>query len=151
MKNFKKIIECRAEELDWSVKWYEDVEEDTCVEFSKYSPAGEDFSFEVWYSHVSEIPEKVMEYYEEFDPEYHASLWADSAGRNGVPRLRELLEDADAIEDTIRELANALKEENYDVEFDDIDLGDLDYSIDSIDEYCDEEPPSWASHYDVTE
>ena len=42
--------------------------------------------------------------------------------------------------------------ENYDVEFkDDIDLGDLDYSIDSIDEYYDEEPPSWASNYDVTE
>lgn len=42
--------------------------------------------------------------------------------------------------------------ENYDVEFkDDIDLGDLDYSIDSIDEYYDEEPPQWSSNYDVTE
>lgn len=41
---------------------------------------------------------------------------------------------------------------NYDVEFkDDIDLDDLDYSIDSIDEYYDEEPPHWASPYDVTE
>lgn len=41
---------------------------------------------------------------------------------------------------------------NYDVEFkDDIDLDDLDYSIDSIDEYYDEEPPHWSSHYDVTE
>ena len=42
--------------------------------------------------------------------------------------------------------------ENYDVEFkDDIDLYDLDYCIDSIDEYYDEEPPHCASHYDVTE
>lgn len=41
---------------------------------------------------------------------------------------------------------------NYDVEFkDDIDLDDLDYCIDSIDEYYDEEPPHWASNYDVTE
>lgn len=41
---------------------------------------------------------------------------------------------------------------NYDVEFkDDIDLCDLNYSIDSIDEYYDEEPPQWASPYDVTE
>lgn len=41
---------------------------------------------------------------------------------------------------------------NYDVEFkDDIDLDDLDYSIDSIDEYYDEEPTHWSSHYDVTE
>lgn len=105
---FTKVgIERVAEELYWDVRWWEDVEEDKYVEFSKYSPAGEDFSFEVWYSHVSEIPEKVMEYYEEFDPEYHASLWADSAGRNGVPRLRELIEDADAIEEMIRELAVA--------------------------------------------
>lgn len=41
---------------------------------------------------------------------------------------------------------------NYDVEFkDDIDLCDLDYCIDSIDEYYDEEPPYCASYYDVTE
>lgn len=41
---------------------------------------------------------------------------------------------------------------NYDVEFkDDIDLDDLDYCIDSIDEYYDEEPPYYASHYDLTE
>lgn len=40
---------------------------------------------------------------------------------------------------------------NYDVEFkEDIDLDDLDYCIDSIDEYYDEEPPSW-NNYDVTE
>ena len=109
----KKCIEYRAEELDWDVRFDEDnIAGEKTVEFSKYSPAGEDFSFEVWYTHVSEIPEKVMEYYEEFDPEYHASLWADSAGRNGVPRLRELIEDADAIEEMIRELAVALKEEN---------------------------------------
>ena len=84
------------------------------MEFSKYSPAGEDFYFEVWYSHVSEIPEKVMEYYEEFDPEEHVMLWAEHAGRNGVPRLRELMEDADAIEEMIRELAlafDAMKKE----------------------------------------
>lgn len=41
---------------------------------------------------------------------------------------------------------------NYDVEFkDDIDLDDLDYCINYIDEYLDEEPPYYASHYDVTE
>ena len=109
----KRGIERVAEASYWGVRWDEDnIAGEKCVEFSKYSPAGEDFSFEVWYTHVSEIPEKVMEYYEEFDPEYHASLWADSAGRNGVPRLRELIEDADAIEEMIRELAIALKGEH---------------------------------------
>lgn len=111
---FTKVgIERVAEESYWGVRWDEDnITGEKCVEFSKYSPAGEDFSFEVWYLHVSEIPEKVMEYYEEFDPEEHVMLWAEHAGRNGVPRLRELMEDADAIEEMIRELAIALKEEN---------------------------------------
>lgn len=109
----KRGIERIAEELYWGVCWDEDnIAGKKCVEFSKYSPAGEDFSFEVWYTHVSEIPEKVMEYYEEFDPEEHVMLWANSAGRNGVPCLRRLMEDADAIEEMIRELAIALKEEN---------------------------------------
>lgn len=108
----KRGIERIANELDWSVEWYEDVEEDTYVEFSKYSPAGEDFFFDVYYTNVSEIPEKVIEYYEEFDAEEHVVIWAEHAGRNGVPRLRELIEDADAIEDMIRELAIALKGEH---------------------------------------
>lgn len=108
----KRGIERIAEELYWGVHWDEDnIAGEKCVEFSKYSPAGEDFSFAVWYTHVSEIPEKVMEYYEGFDPEEHVMIWAEHAGRNGVPRLRELLEDADAIEDMIRELANAYREE----------------------------------------
>lgn len=109
----KNGIERIAEASYWGVRWDEDnIAGEKCVEFSKYSPAGEDFSFAVWYLHVSEIPEKVMEYYEEFDPEEHVMLWAEHAGRNGVPRLRELMEDADAIEEMIRELAIALKEEN---------------------------------------
>ena len=110
----KRGIERVAEASYWGVRWDEDnIAGEKCVEFSKYSPAGEDFSFEVWYTHVSEIPEKVMEYYEEFDPEEHVMLWANSAGQNGVPRLRELMEDADAIEEMIRELAlafDAMKE-----------------------------------------
>ena len=104
----KRGIERIAEALDWGIRWDEDnIAGEKCVEFSKYSPAGEDFSFEVYYTNVSEIPEKVMEYYEEFDPEEHVMLWANSAGQNGVPRLRELVEDADAIEEMIRELALA--------------------------------------------
>lgn len=106
----KRGIERVAEASYWGVRWDEDnIAGEKCVEFSKYSPAGEDFSFEVWYLHVSEISDKIMEYYEGFDPEEHVMLWANSAGSNGVPSLRELMEDADAIEEMIRELAIALK------------------------------------------
>lgn len=108
----KNIIEEVAEDYEWDVSWGDDnIAGEKSVEFGKYSPAGEDFSFEVYYTDVSEIPDKVEEYYEGFDAEEHVMLWADSAGRNGVPRLRELIEDADAIEAMIRELAVALKGE----------------------------------------
>lgn len=104
----KRGIERVAEALYWGVRWDEDnIAGEKCVEFNKYSPAGEDFAFEVWYTHVSEIPEKIREYYEGFDPEEHVMLWANSAGSNGVPSLRKLMEDADAIEEMIRELAVA--------------------------------------------
>ena len=110
MRFTKNGIECIANALEWHVSWDEDnIAGEKTVEFSKYSPAGEDFSFCVYYTAVREIPDKVEEYYEGFDAEEHVMLWAHSAGRNGVPRLRELVEDADAIEEMIRELAIALK------------------------------------------
>lgn len=104
----KNKIERIANELDWRVIWDEDnISGEKLVEFEKYSPAGEDFLFTVRYTHVSEIPEKIRENYEDFDPEEHVMLWANSAGSNGVPSLRKLMEDADAIEEMIRELAVA--------------------------------------------
>lgn len=108
----KREIEFIANAFGWYVDWSEDnIAGAKTVDFRKYSPAGEDFLFTVWYTRVSEIPDKVVEYYEGFDADEHVMLWSHSAGRNGVPRLRELIEDADAIEEMIRQLAVALKGE----------------------------------------
>lgn len=99
----RNMIDDIAESLDWKVNWYED-----CVEFNKYSPAGEDYGFTVWYKHLIDIPEGVQEAHSSFDATEHVKLWIDSCGRNGVPELKELVQDADAICSMIGELADAL-------------------------------------------
>jgi hypothetical protein len=90
------------ENLDWSFSEY-----DGMIEFSKYSPAGEDFSFCV--SSVCMVDE-IQQYYNDFDEDEHIEMWAKAKenGVSGIPSFRELVEDADAIKDMLEELAIAL-------------------------------------------
>ena len=90
-----------AEALGWSV--YSDESE---IEFSQHSPAGEDFSFSV---EKKNVVGDVRRYVTDFDTDEHIQLWAQSAGRNGVPRFKELVEDAEAIKDMLEDLASALE------------------------------------------
>ena len=99
----RKMIDDIAEALDWKTYWYDD-----CVEFEKYSPAGEDYMFTVWYKSLIDIPDGVTEVYQTFDAEEHAKLWINS-GASGVPDLRTLLDDADAIRDMLEELSDAMQ------------------------------------------
>ena len=88
------------ESLDWAV--YHDG--DGWVELSQSSPAGEDFSFTV---SENNLIEDVKDYAEDFDPEEHAAMWYDAGQRGvrGVPSLHELVEDADAIQEMLEDLA----------------------------------------------
>lgn len=92
----------KAEDLDWSVT----VEDGYC-EFEKYSPAGEDF---VFIATGPDIAAGVKEYYENFDPEEHATdlAIAKRNGFAGVPDLRTLCDDADEIGEMLFHLAAAL-------------------------------------------
>ena len=91
------------ESLDWRI--HDDGED---IEIENYSPAGEDLVFTLY---GETLLEAVTELYESYDAEEHAELWIDSRGKNGVPgSIRELLDDADSIEEMLRELAVALKE-----------------------------------------
>lgn len=95
-----------AELLDWSVHIYDD-----CIEFEKYSPAGEDFSFSIAGSEETDVVKQVREYAYEFDPDEHAEMWAESRGKRGVPdSIRTLIDDADAIKEMLFELADTLRE-----------------------------------------
>ena len=100
-----------AELLDWSVHIYDD-----CIEFEKYSPAGEDFIFTITGNDEARVAEQVREYAYDFDPDEHAEMWVESRGKRGVPdSIRTLIDDADAIKEMAFELADTLRkaEEEY--------------------------------------
>lgn len=92
------------EENDWSVSAYI---ADERVELEKYSLAGEDFSIIV---EMENFPSSVREYANDFDTDEHAEMWIKARGKvNGVPKsIRELIDDVDAIQKMLNELADAL-------------------------------------------
>lgn len=93
-----------CENLDWTIHEYED----GSVELEKYSPAGEDFTFGVG---SDRFVEEVKEYAAYFDVDEHVEMWVDSRGKKGAPSgVRELVEDAEAIDKMLKELAAALAE-----------------------------------------
>ena len=91
----------KAADLDWSVSI-----EDKCWEFEKYSPAGEDFCFAI---HGPDVIDGLQKYYDSFDPEEHITdlLIAKRNGFAGVPDVKTLCDDADAIDNMIYELLQA--------------------------------------------
>lgn len=97
-----KIIKI-AEKLDWTVNVYED----GTAEFSQYSPAGEDFSFTV---NAENAAKEIYEYYDNFDVDDHIEMWVEAKqnGVAGVPSIRRLVEDAEAISEMLKVLAGAV-------------------------------------------
>lgn len=93
-----------CERLDWQVR-----EDGETIELAKYSPAGEDFSFTV---DVDDFVENVKAYAASFDIDEHIEMWvmARQAGTSGVPSTRELVKDAEDIDEMLRELACKLQE-----------------------------------------
>lgn len=108
------IVSDIAERLGWrtcfetQTNWRGQIE--TYAEFSQYSPAGEDFSFIVFYDKLTDIGREVMRYSYDFDIEEHVLMWLE-AKRNGdstVPDVVTLVDDARAIEKMIEDLADEL-------------------------------------------
>lgn len=96
-----------CENLGWTV--YED--EDSWVELSRRSPAGEVFYFSV---NTEDFVEEINEYAASFDVDEHVEQWIPSRGKKGVPSsIRELLEDAEAIKKMLKELSAKLTGEVY--------------------------------------
>lgn len=94
-----------CEDLDWEVHECGD----GTVELEKYSPAGEDFHFCI---NCDNVAANVREQWRNFDPEEHITelIVAKRNGLAGVPDIKTLCHDADAIEEMIAELAEALEE-----------------------------------------
>lgn len=104
----------KAEELGWSYTVYEELSQNnrTYVELENYSPAGEDFSVTVDFdieNQAATFIDDLRSYYENFDPDEHAEMWIPSRGKGGCPSsIRRLIEDADAIDEMIMKLLDAL-------------------------------------------
>lgn len=105
VKKLKKKYLDILEKHDWAVCDYTD---DGRVELEKYSPAGEDFIMCV---DVENFPDAVAEYYDDFDIDEHIEMWVEARrnGTSGVPSVRRLAIDAEAIDEMLKELAYALK------------------------------------------
>ena len=98
----------KAEELGWCIR-----ESDTEWEFIQNSPAGEDFFFDISVSDVHNAGDMVREirsYANDFDEEEHAKMWIEAQGKvSGVPDVKTLVKDADAIKLMLNELASAME------------------------------------------
>lgn len=102
---FEKAKEI-AEELGWKVEpdTWGSFDGNRCITFSKTSPAGEDFSFEIWSNEDESIATETRSYANDFDEEEHVKLMLDS---RGAPSMKELVADAEKIKNMVNDLADA--------------------------------------------
>lgn len=103
-----------AENNGWSASIEDKTNKRIIFEFSKMTPAGQDFSFnvEMTENEYSNFIENVEEFYQAFDPDYEASLWIgkDGHGQHGAPyHIKDLIDDMLAAEDMIWDLLNSFK------------------------------------------
>lgn len=86
----------------------------TIFEFSKFTPAGQDFSFSATMKGKSldTLVADMETYYENFDVDEETYLWLgnDGHGKNGAPyRMKDVLTDMEAAEQMIDSLIEAVK------------------------------------------
>lgn len=111
-KKFEKIYEV-AEREGWAVS-HTVCQGEISFEFSKLSPAGQDFHFtrDVDYEDdedyvFSELRDAVYRYWENFDVCEETYIWLDNTGHgmNGAPEnMKDLYEDMQSCEDMIHDL-----------------------------------------------
>lgn len=95
-----------------------------CAELESSSPAGEDLILTIWHGGGADsFIYCFRKYANEFDPDEHAEMWVEHRGENGVPfGIRDLIDDADAIQTMYLDLADALEEANRAGAFSNSDL-----------------------------
>lgn len=131
----------KCEALGWFVRY-----DDECTELYQKSPAGEDFGFEVG---TENFVENVEQYAVDFDPDEHIAMWIKSErfGTSGVPSARELVYDAEAIDEMLQNLASALCEVQCEIEKEEA----KDVALDEwLDRYIGVLGDDWFDYHDVT-
>lgn len=109
------IIRC-AETDGWNVDTETNhARQKTEFTFSKYTPAGQDFSFSVTMQDddLDSLIGNIKEYYDNFDVDEEAYLWLDETGhgKNGAPyRMKDVVEDMEEAEKMIDRLLDSILE-----------------------------------------
>lgn len=112
-KELQRMLD-KAEELGWSYTVYEEPGQSsrTYVEMEKYSPAGEDFSMVIDFDAEDQAEtflKDLEDYADNFDIDDHVEMWLPERGKKGCPStVRELVEDAEAIAEMIKDLYEEL-------------------------------------------
>lgn len=104
-----------AEEDGWGVHNYCEDCSEIELEFSKYSTAGQDFSFCISTKSgaIQGFIDEVEDYIDGYDPDYEATLWTDEwgHGKNGAPyRLSDIITDMEECKNNMKALLNVLKQ-----------------------------------------
>ena len=112
-----RIVEI-AEENGYKVDVESNDGDNFSYEFSKYSPASQDFSFEAEMgdNNVYALLNNNKDYYDNYDCSYEAYLWLDNTGHgtNGAPYdMKEVYEDMEACEEMIFDLWKSLSEKDW--------------------------------------
>lgn len=110
MEKLKEVIESlgwKVEDIDWH-------DGDKGWDLYQFSPAGEDFSFNIVHNNdVRKAINEISSYAEDgFDIDEHIEMWIEARhnGHKGIPGPRELVEDAEEIKKMLIQLANHLFE-----------------------------------------
>lgn len=102
MEKLKEIIE----KLGWKIDDISFGDGEVGWDLQQYSPAGEDFYFSICHNNdVKKALKEIQEYAEYFDEEEHVMSnlsWTDR------PSIRELVNDAEKIQNMLNELSNYL-------------------------------------------
>ena len=104
----------KIESQGWKVSKCNYGDGDTGLELEQYSPAGEDFIFSIWCNDsVDKAIKEIEDYAYYFDEDEHVEMWVEakyhgSGNRDAIPSIRELVYDAEAIHNMLRELAKFL-------------------------------------------
>lgn len=154
-KELQRMLD-KAEEMDWSYTVYVEPSQNnrTYVDLETYSPAGEDFGMTIDFEaedQAESFLKDLSDYADNFDVDEHVEMWMPSRGKNGCPSTaRELVEDAEAIAEMIKELFEVLYHVQH-PELSDEQVARNDEIYNAVYEMCkvmcENEELEWDMHY----
>lgn len=98
------------EEHDWRLIDVATDEHHAYVEIENWSPAGEDLCEMIFIDEWDTFATATRKWAESFDKDEHVELYVNMRGKRGVPSsIRELIDDAEAIQAMFNDLADAIE------------------------------------------